>query len=533
MRLGIDFGTTRIAVAAADRGNYPLVTFEGPDETAWDWFPPIVALRGQERRYGFEAWSVRTEPDWVLVRSIKRLLADASLTQCVRVGDAELAVHETVTELAAALKTALTTASTLVLPGTPAIEVMLGVPANANTNQRFLTADAFQRAGFTVLGMLNEPSAASIELGHTRKAASAARNLVLVYDFGGGTFDASLVAQEGGVHSVIGTAGLETLGGDDFDEILADLALDAADLRPEGLSAAETFWLAEECRRKKEGVHPNSRRVSVDLGSVRSDWAEVSVPVSEFYERCLPLVDRTLALVDNLLHTHGVTVSGAHGRGGSLGVVYVTGAGSELPIVARVLRERYGRLVRRSAHPRGATAIGLAIQADGRSGYTLRDRFTRHFGVWRESNDGTRSAFDVIFPKGTPLPALGEQPLAAQRRYHPAHNIGHFRFLECSELGADDGPSGDVTTWNEIRFGFLPELQDAADLAGLVVERSARAAQHLIEESYSCDATGTVHVRLANVSSNTSRVFQLARWGTRPAGPRQARKRSNTSSRSK
>jgi len=532
MRLGIDFGTTRIAVAAADRGNYPLVVFEAPDETSWDWFPPFVALRGRERRYGFEAWSVRADPDWVLVRSIKRLLADASLTQSVHVGDAELAIHETVIELAAALKAALTNASTLMLSGTPAIEVMLGVPANANTNQRFLTADAFQRAGFTVIGMLNEPSAASIELGHTSKAASAPK-LALVYDLGGGTFDASLVAQESEVHSVIGTAGLEVLGGDDFDEILADLALEAAGLRPDVLSVAETFWLDEECRRKKEGLHPNSRRVTVDLESLRSDWAEVSVPVSDFYERCLPLVDRTLTLVDDLLDKHGVTVSGAHGRGDSLSVVYVTGAGSELPIVARRLREKYGRLIRRSAHPRGATAIGLAIQADGQSGYTLRDRFTRHFGVWREGNDGANTAFDVIFPKGTLLPTLGEQPLAVRRSYHPAHNIGHYRFLECSELGADDGPSGDVTTWNEIRFGFLPELNDAVDLAALAVERSARAAQDMIEESYSCDATGAVHVRLSNVSSNTSQVFQLARWGTRATGPRQARKRINTSSRSK
>lgn len=530
MRLGIDFGTTRIAVAAADRGNYPLVTFDGPDGTSWDWFPPFVALRGRERRYGFDAWSVQSEPDWLLVRSIKRLLAAASLTQRVQVGDTELPVHQTVSELAAALKSALTTASTLTLAGTPALEVMLGVPANANTNQRFLTADAFQRAGFTVLGMLNEPSAASVELGHTYKAASAAPQLVLVYDFGGGTFDASLVVLDGEIHSVIGTVGLEALGGDDFDEMLAALTLDAAGISPDTLSVAETFWLDEECRRKKEALHPNSRRVSIDLGTLRSDWAEVSVPVSEFYERCSPPVEHTLALVDDLLLTHGVTVSGARGRGGSLDVVYVTGGGSELPIVARRVRERYGRLVRRSAHPRGATAIGLAIQADERSGYTLRDRFTRHFGVWRESNDGTSSAFDVIFPKGTPLPAPGEQPLAAQRRYHPAHNIGHFRFLECSELGADDGPSGDVTAWNEVRFGFLPELDEAVDLAGLEVERSARAAQHLIEESYSCDATGTVHVRLSNVSRNTTRVFHLARWGTRPAVTRQVRKRSSTRS---
>ena len=533
MRLGIDFGTTRIAVAAADRGNYPIVTFDGPDETSWDWFPPFVALRGQERIYGFEAWSAQADPDWVLVRSLKRLLADASLTESVRVGDVELAVHQTIIEMASALKNALMTASTLRPSGTASIEVMLGVPANANTNQRFLTADAFQRAGFTVLGMLNEPSAASIELGHTHKSAPAAPNRVLVYDFGGGTFDASLVVLDGDLHSVVGTSGLGALGGDDFDEILADLSLDKAGLGLERLSAAESLWLDEECRRKKEGLHPNSRRVTIDLGLLRSDWAEVSVPVAEYYERCLPLLDRTLALVDNLVLTHGVPVRGAAGPGRGLDIVYVTGGGSELPLVARRLRERYGRIVRRSAHPRGATAIGLAIQADGRSGYTLRDRFTRHFGVWRERQDGASSAFDVIFAKGTPLPARGERPLAAQRRYHPAHNIGHFRFLECSDLGKDDAPAGDVTTWNEIRFAFLPELEDAERLEDRVVERSARAAQQLIEESYSCDATGIVHVRLSNVSNNTSRVFQLARWGTHPASTRSARRRPKTGNRTK
>ena len=209
-------------MAAADRGNYPIVTFDGPDQTSWDWFPPFVALRGQERIYGFEAWSAQADPDWVLVRSLKRLLADASLTECVRVGDAELPVHQAVVEMAAALKNALTTASTLRPTGTSSIEVMLGVPANANTNQRFLTADAFQRAGFTVIGMLNEPSAASIELGHTHKSAPAAPNRVPVYDLGGGTFDASLVVLDGDFHSVVGTAGLGALGGDDFDEILAD-----------------------------------------------------------------------------------------------------------------------------------------------------------------------------------------------------------------------------------------------------------------------------------------------------------------------
>ena len=49
MRIGIDFGTTRVVVAAVDRGNFPLVNFETPDGEPRDWFPPVVAIRGEER----------------------------------------------------------------------------------------------------------------------------------------------------------------------------------------------------------------------------------------------------------------------------------------------------------------------------------------------------------------------------------------------------------------------------------------------------------------------------------------------------
>src|ERR1700758_1599037 len=92
------------------------------------------------------------------------------------------------------------------------LEAMLGVPANANSNQRFLTVDAFRRAGFSVLGLLNEPSAASIEFGHRQKASGR----ILVYDLGGGTFDVSLVELGAGTHTVVAWDGISTLGGDDF-----------------------------------------------------------------------------------------------------------------------------------------------------------------------------------------------------------------------------------------------------------------------------------------------------------------------------
>src|SRR6202008_1322605 len=101
----------------------------------------------------------------------------------------------------------------------------------------------------------------------------------------------------------------------------------------------------------------------------------------------------------------------------TLEALYVTGGGSELPLVARVLREEFGRKVKRSEYTRSATAIGLAIQADAASGYRLREMFTRNFGVWREGDAGRRMVFDPIFPRSTRLPGAGEPPLCARRRY--------------------------------------------------------------------------------------------------------------------
>ena len=70
MRLGIDFGTTRVVVAQVDRGNFPLVSFEAPDGQMHDWFPPVVAINGEARLYGWDAIAVQEDERWtVCVRS--------------------------------------------------------------------------------------------------------------------------------------------------------------------------------------------------------------------------------------------------------------------------------------------------------------------------------------------------------------------------------------------------------------------------------------------------------------------------------
>src|SRR5579884_3428524 len=455
MRLGIDFGTTRTVVAAVDRGNYPVLSFDTPDRAAADWFPSLVAVRGAERLYGWDAWTRQTEPDWTVVRSIKRVLENAGPHTVLTIGEHSVILLDLLREMAGSLRTALLDSSSLDARPGEKLEAMLGVPANSNSNQRFMTTEAFRAAGFDVLGLLNEPSAASIEFGNKKKAAG----LILVYDLGGGTFDASLVEINDWVHDVVASEGITTLGGDDFDHVLAEMALEALgdkEASMERLTAAELFRLHEECRYKKEAIHPNTRRISVDLEQVREGWATVSVGVADYYERCRPLAEETVDVVNDLL---------AANADRQIDMLYQTGGGSELPLIGRVLKESFGRRVRRSAYTRLATAIGLAIQADTQAGYVLREQFTRNFGVWREAEAGHRVTIDPLFAKGTLLPRPGAPPLTVTRIYAPAHNIGHFRYLECGRVTEDEQPAGDITVWDEILFPFDPELRDEPDLS--------------------------------------------------------------------
>jgi Hsp70 protein len=299
--------------------------------------------------------------------------------------------------------------------------------------------------------------------------------------------------------------------------VLADLALESAGIAAEerdGLSQAELFRLHEECRQKKEALHPNTRRLAVDLGTAREGWPEVSLTTEVFYERCRPLIDETLHAVEDLLASADGRPS-TEAAGSSeprLEALYVTGGASELPLVSRLLREEFGGRVKRSAYTRSATAIGLAIQADAQAGYHLSEKFTRYFGVWREADGGRSVIFDPLFMKGTPLPAPGVPPLERSRRYAAVHNVGHYRYLECSHLDEEGRPAGDITVWDDIRFPFDASLGDQTDLDAVEVVRLADEAQVDAEELYSCDSGGTVTVTISNLTAGHSRSHRLGRW---------------------
>ena len=90
----------------------------------------------------------------------------------------------------------------------------------------------------------------------------------------------------------------------------------------------------------------------------------------------------------------------------------------------------------------------------------MREQFAQNFGVWREADAGRNVVFDVMFPRGSKLPAKGQEPLRIVRTYRPVHNVGHFRYLECSHLDDHSQPQGEISNWDEIRVPFDPRCAD-------------------------------------------------------------------------
>ena len=484
LRLGIDLGTTRTLVAAADRGNYPVLGLPDADGEPAEHMPSITALRGEELVHGWTALKAAREGAPHL-RSVKRVLGDPRTHPgtTVRIGHLELPLLEVLTGYLTALREAL--------PVTPA-EVAVAVPAHAHSAQRVMTLEAFRRAGFEVAAMLNEPSAAGLEFTHRHaRSLTVRRTRVAVFDLGGGTFDASLVETDGAAHEVLDSVGVNRLGGDDVDAALAALALEAAGIDPASLTAAQHAAVLEQARTAKETLTPQSRRLLVELEPIGAG-PDAIVPVAALYEAVTPLlrtaVEAMAPLVGELDADSGV--AGIH----------LVGGASALPLVPRLLKERYGRRVHRSSHPAASTAIGLAIAADPDSGLLLRDRLSRGFGVFRERDAGTGVLVDTLADPSTPLPAEGERTIT--RRYRAAHDVGWFRFVEHGPLDAAGEPRGDLVPHAQVVFPFAPELrapEQAATLADRPVH--ARPDGPEIAETYTVDAAGVITLRISDLDT--------------------------------
>ena len=515
-RLGIDYGTTNTVVVSADRGRYPVVphvTETAIGRVLRDFFPSLVAHDTETGRllFGAEAERCLAQPGaaqrYVPFRSLKRLLRDYA--DGARFGAAlipgGLDVRDTLRQFASAVYESVRGSG--VLPADDPLEAVLTWPANANGAQRHVTRAAFRDAGFKIVATLNEPSAAAIELadrlvhGNRAKARQLNRT-VAVFDLGGGTFDSSVVRIENDQYTVLGAAGIENLGGDDFDEALARMFAEELRIDFDALAPFQRLLLLSHACREKERLSAGSvRNLALDAEEIGLSGGSCKVAAGAFEKRLVELVEPA---VGKLASTIEAARRAADGK--ALDALYLVGGSSRLPLISKMVAERFPKIqLLTSDKPFSATAMGAAIRSV--ESMRLRDVLARHFGVIRLAEFGTREFFDPVFPAGTRLPSQDEPPVTAEVRYVPKHNIGHLRYLECSAVDETGMPSAGVRPWAEILFPYEPGVPVTAPLSPARITWREDLVEP-IAETYTCDSDGIVAVRVSRADGQ-ARTFEV------------------------
>ena len=507
MRLGIDFGTTRTVIAATEQGRYPVAAFE-TEAGFSEYLPGLAVCTPDLLCFGFEA-NEALDSARAVVRSIKRSTTLVPHTEPVPEFEGiPVSSLELVTRYARFVRRMLFEKSNLDLDPEEPLEAMVAVPANSGNRQRYLVLEAFRRAGFEILGMVNEPTAAAIEFSRRHIGMLSRRSpkrYVAVYDLGGGTFDSAAVSLEGRRFELIASEGVARLGGDDFDEIILELALQEIGRGFEDLGPGARVRALGVCQRAKETLGASSRRVMLDLTEVWPDTDPVILDTATVYDRCQPLIDQTVDKVDIVfgqLGAQGIDVDNPR----ELGAIYLVGGGAAFPPVMRTLKRRFGRKIQLAPQPHAATALGLAIAADPEAEIYIRECLSRHFGVWRDAWGGADQWFDRIVHRDQPRSEDG--PVVVERWYRPQHALGRLRFVECSDLNGEGGPAGDVTPLGEVVFPYDPALRDVEALDELPQRHLGYDGDEIVER-YTYNHDGSIALDIQNRTHGYQRNFLL------------------------
>jgi molecular chaperone DnaK len=345
----------------------------------------------------------------------------------------------------------------------PVTQAVITVPAYFNDAQRAATKAAGELAGFTVERIINEPTAAALAYGLDRLGE---KSKIAVYDFGGGTFDISILELSGGVFQVLSTNGNTRLGGDDIDEaIIAHRRLPVADyrLREAAIEAKHRLSTEEEVRIDLPFAEGAASEV---FALSRAELDRIARPIVErTREPCLrSLADARLAPAD-------------------LDAVILVGGQTRMPLIRRFVSEIFGREPDTSRNPDEAVALGATIQAGILSGAVrnviLLDVTPLSLGI--ETFGGL---MNVIIPRNTTIPAkAGEMftnAMAGQQSMLIRVLQGEREMARDNwELGSFDlafqpAPKG------QARVGVQFEI-DANGILHVLARDTRTGAEHIVE----------------------------------------------------
>jgi Fe-S protein assembly chaperone HscA len=484
--VGIDLGTTNSLIAFMQAGQ-PVVI---PGEDGTNLVPSVVAFpeKGDKRVVvGYAAHPYLSQSADRVVYSAKRLMgrgledvqdelklfpfklaADMAPGEVIRL---QVGAHQyTPPEIGAQVLRQLKRNAERYF-GSPVTKAVVTVPAYFNDAQRQATKDAGRMAGLDVLRLVNEPTAAALAYGLDRAKAG----LVAVYDFGGGTFDISILRLQDGIFEVIATGGDTHLGGDDIDNLLLSIALD--DIA--GSTGVNIRANAEAVQTVRKAVTDakialsiaDAAKILVDLPG-REPYAR-ELTRAQFNELIQPIVDRTLAPVRHALADAKLTPEQVN----EVEVVMVGGS-TRIPLVQQKVSELFhlgarGRTLHTELNPDEVVALGAAVQADILSG-------------------GSAATADMLLLDVTPL-SLGIEALGGvvakiiQRNSTiPASETEHFT----------TGVDGQLNVAIHVVQGERELAKDCRSLARFDLKGIPPMSAGLprIEVKFLIDANGILHV---------------------------------------
>jgi molecular chaperone DnaK len=268
--------------------------------------------------------------------------------------------------------------------GSEVTEAVITVPAYFNNDQRQSTKTAGELAGLKVLRIINEPTAASLAYGLDKKNDAT----ILVYDLGGGTFDVTLLKLMDGVDfHVQSTSGNTSLGGVDFDSAISEIICNKI---TNTLSPAELRNISEKAKKMLSHMTVANVLVGKELTKITREEFETSIKT---------YIDKTLACVNDALRDANV-------KSDKIDEVVFVGGSTRIPMIERVIEEKFGKKPNKSINPDEAVSIGAAIQASVLTGKSSREVFLLDvcpLSLGVETQGGIMS---ILVSRNTQVPAV-------------------------------------------------------------------------------------------------------------------------------